>query len=220
MTYFPEAKYFPRLAKSCSFSLGILLLAALLGGGPAWAHKVTVFAWVEGNRIYTESQFSGGRKVNHGKIQVFDDKDKMLLEGVTDDQGAFDFEIPKVCDLKIVLIAGMGHQNQWIVPADEIREAAGLPAGTKPEEPVAQKQEHAQQEQLPAPAAQILTPEIEKQLEKILDRKLHPLVRQLAEMQNRGPNLQDILGGIGYILGLVGLGAYFNYRRKTKEGSK
>lgn len=27
----------------------------------AYAHRVTVFAWVEGNRIHTESKFSGGK---------------------------------------------------------------------------------------------------------------------------------------------------------------
>ncbi len=220
MAPFSNPRQSPGSVTACCLALGILLLAGLLGAGPARAHKVTVFAWVEGRRVYTESRFSGGRKVNHGKIRVFDDKGQLLLEGTTDDQGAFAFDVPKVCDLKIVLVAGMGHQNQWIVPADEIREAAGLPAGTPAEEPVAGKQESSGQKQASPPAPRTLTPEIEKELEKILDRKLHPLVRQLAEMQNRGPGLRDILGGIGYILGLVGLGAYFRYRRQDKEDSQ
>ncbi len=194
----------------------VLALVLVSHAKTAHAHKVTIFAWVEGNHIYTESQFSGGRKVNNGKIQVFDNKGKLLLEGSTDAKGNFAFDVPKICDLKIVLKAGMGHQNHWIVPEAEIREAAGLPR-QGPKEDISENA--VAPAGPPAPAA-TLSPELEKKLEQILDRKLHPLVRQLAELQNRGPNLQDILGGIGYILGLVGLGAYIRFRRQAKAGDK
>ncbi len=216
MAIFSKSKPYRGPVSGCCLALGIFLLTGLLNAATAWAHKATVFAWVEGHRIYTESRFSGGRKVNQGKIQVYDDLGKLLLEGTTDAQGAFDFEVPKICDLKIVLIAGMGHQNQWIVPAGEIREAAGLPPADKSGGIDSAPKQSPGPSEKDQPAAVSLSPEIEKQLEKILDRKLHPLVRQLAKMQDRGPSLQDILGGIGYILGLVGLGAYFNYRRQTK----
>jgi len=36
----------------------------------------------------------------------------------------------------------------------------------------------------------------------------------LNESLDRGPTVSEILGGIGYILGLMGVGAYFHYRRK------
>ena len=41
--------------------IALLILFSL--AGPAAAHKVIVFAWVNGNTIHTESKFSGGRKV-------------------------------------------------------------------------------------------------------------------------------------------------------------
>ena len=41
--------------------------------------------------------------------------------------------------------------------------------------------------------------------------KLDKLVKD-----DNGPAVTDILGGIGYILGLVGIGAYFNYRKKKE----
>lgn len=50
---------------------------------------------------------------------------------------------------------------------------------------------------------------IEKALEKALDKKLAPVMRILAEMQEQKVRLTDVLGGLGYIFGLVGVAAYF-----------
>jgi nickel transport protein len=36
----------------------------------------------------------------------------------------------------------------------------------------------------------------------------------LAETRQSGPGFRDIVGGIGYILGLVGIAAYVHSRRK------
>ena len=37
-----------------------------------FAHKVNVFAYVEGEKIYTESYFNDGKKCIDSKIEVFD----------------------------------------------------------------------------------------------------------------------------------------------------
>jgi flagellar biogenesis protein FliO len=42
---------------------------------------------------------------------------------------------------------------------------------------------------------------------------------KLAEMDQKQIKLADILGGLGYILGLVGLAAYMHYRRQTRDQS-
>jgi nickel transport protein len=67
----------------------------------------------------------------------------------------------------------------------------------------------------PAPAAASPLPAgIDKALEKALDRKLAPIMRTLAEMQEQKVRLTDVLGGLGYIFGLVGVAAYFKRPRK------
>jgi hypothetical protein len=98
---------------------------------PAYAHRVNVFAWVEGDTIYVESKFSGGKKVKTGKIIVTDPRGTELVKGTTNDQGEFSFKIPKKTDLKIVLLAGAGHRAQWTIPATEIE----VPAAEKPPVP-------------------------------------------------------------------------------------
>ena len=52
-------------------------------------------------------------------------------------------------------------------------------------------------------------------IEKALDKKLKPVMKLLVESKQSGPSLTEILGGIGYILGLVGIAAYFKSRQKT-----
>ena len=44
-----------------------------------------------------------------------------------------------------------------------------------------------------------------------------PVMKLLAESREQGPSLRDILGGVGYILGLMGLAAYLHFRRKAGE---
>jgi nickel transport protein len=51
-------------------------------------------------------------------------------------------------------------------------------------------------------------------IEAALDKKLKPIMKMLAESRQSGPSIRDVLGGIGYILGLVGLATFVQYRRK------
>lgn len=98
----------------------IAAFVLLLGSGTALAHKVNLFAYAEGGKIYTESYFPDGRPVEGGKVLVYDSKDNLLLEGITDKEGLFSFDISKVDDLNIVIEAGMGHKNSFKLKKSEV----------------------------------------------------------------------------------------------------
>ena len=52
-------------------------------------------------------------------------------------------------------------------------------------------------------------------VEKALDSRLKPIIKTLAKIQEeRGPGFTEIIGGVGYIFGLMGLILYFKSRRK------
>ena len=194
-------------------TLALVLVFSFLGVGAADAHKVTIFAWAEGDTVYTESKFSGGKRVKNGKVEVFDSAGSRLLEGRTGDNGEFSFRAPAITDLNIVLTAGMGHRNSWRLSAAELGGAAPGPARAAPAAqgaPVAERRPEA------LPAGNGLTArEVEAIVARQLEQKIQPLTRMLAAMQDRGPRLTDIIGGFGYIMGLVGLGAYLRYRKET-----
>ena len=96
------------------------LLAAVLFTTPACAHKVNIFAYVENGKIFTESYFPDGKKVEGGTIEVLDGKNRKLLEGKTDKEGKFSFPIPQKDDLTIVIDASMGHRNTFLLKKSEL----------------------------------------------------------------------------------------------------
>ena len=97
----------------------ICCLVSLVLSPSAFAHKVNIFAYVEGDTVYTESYFPDGKKVKGGKVKVYDSDGKSLLEGVTDSEGRFNFELPKKDDLKIVINASMGHRNSYVLSMEK-----------------------------------------------------------------------------------------------------
>ncbi len=48
-----------------------------------------------------------------------------------------------------------------------------------------------------------------------LDAKLAPIRRAVLEGTEDGPGLREIIGGIGWIFGLVGVAAYFKSRPRV-----
>jgi nickel transport protein len=189
------------------FSFIIIFLTTIIivsGSVSALAHKVTIFAWIEGDTVFTESKFSGGKKAINAPVEVFDKDGKKLLEGKTDNKGEFSFKIPKIADLRIVLNAAMGHRAEWMISETEIREAG----------PIVEKKSAAEPS---GPISVGLSKEeVQKIVEDSLDKKLRPIVRMMTESKNTKPSLTDIIGGIGYIFGLMGVALYFKNRSKKR----
>ena len=199
----------------CSFAVSLCLVLCVR---PAVAHKVTIFAWVEGDTVHTQSKFSGGKRAKNSTVVVYDKEGDQLLEGKTDEKGEFSFKVPKQTDLKIVLKASMGHLAEWTIPAEEITAGIDKAKGSTPEGAV----EAAAQEAAPLPEAKTSLPtavtlnrqEVQTLIDESLDRKLAPIVKMLADQVGRGPTVSEVLGGIGYIFGLAGVAFYFSSRRK------
>lgn len=215
----------PYVAISIKILFGFAVIL-LLPAQNTLAHRVNVFAWVEGDTVFVESKFAAGRKVSGGKIIVTDSKGVELLTGKTNDQGEFSFKIPrKKTELKIILEAGMGHRAEWTIPVSEMESVA--PAADTPatETPTAREKSAHDDQQSEGPSAESLPvsppgpspAEIEAAVAKVLDQKLKPLYKMMAELTQKGPSIRDIFGGIGYIFGLVGIAAYFRYRRENSR---
>jgi len=184
----------------------------LLTAGAALTHRVNVFAWVEGNTVFVECKYPDGTKVHDGVIRVLDSVGKELLNGKTNDKGEFSFKLPKQDDLTVVLEAGMGHRGDWPLSKQDLAPAgdAPKPEPAAPSQPAPKTEAPSQAANEPAPAtASPSPPGIDQAIEKALDKKLAPVMRMLAEMHEPKVRLTDVLGGIGYIVGLVGVAAYF-----------
>jgi nickel transport protein len=166
-------------------SLSFFLLVLLSPARPTLAHKVNIFAYTEGDTVFTESYFSDGKKCVNSQVTVFDEGGKKLLEGKTDKKGLFSFKTPAYTDLRLVLTASMGHRAEYVVSKTGIPDAGLNQNNGRP--PADMK-------------------ELQSLIEASLDRKLAPMKQMIARMeQDRGPAVVEIVGGIGYIFGIMGI---------------
>ncbi len=183
----------------------------------AFAHKVNVFAYAEGKKIYTESYFNDGKKCVNSKLEVFNNQGNKLLEGLTDKEGMFSFEIPPEDvidgDLKLVLTASMGHRAEYVIQADELGNIKGvieekIEETEEPEEPLTV---------ISSDSSSVDLKEIQSLIEDTLDEKLKPIMKEMREIKKSQEDRispTEIIGGIGYIIGIFGIVAYFLSRKK------
>ena len=196
----------PRLRWGAALTvLALCIFVALPMVSHVWAHKVNVFAWVEGDTVFVEGYFPGGKKSQDSLVEVFNPAGTKLLEGRTNEKGEFSFKIPERIDLTIVLTASMGHKNDFIVPASDFQEGAS--ASSTPAQVFAGRAEDTSAH--PDDLSQL-----EGMIDRILDRKLAPVMKLIRDTRKEGPTVTEIIGGIGYIVGLFGLVMYFKSRNK------
>jgi len=185
-----------------------LVLSLFLADVPvAHAHKVYLFAWVEGDTVYTESYFSGKKKVIGGLVKVLDSSNREILKGKTNEKGEFAFKIPQETDLRIVLESSMGHRAEYLLKADEITGIETIPetkTGDSETKPISSPGSIADIEQ------------IRRLMEQVLDSRLKPISKRLSRIEEeKGPGLTEIIGGIGFIFGIMGVVLYLRARKKN-----
>ena len=85
------------------------------------AHKVSVFAWVEGDNVVVEGKLGGGKRAKQGKVYVYNGEDHLILETELATDGKAKFPLKDYqTGLKIVVDIGEGHQSFWILTPNDI----------------------------------------------------------------------------------------------------
>jgi nickel transport protein len=222
----PSRVKLPAAAALClAVCLTVCLLLALWSQA-AWAHKVNVFAYAEGDKVHTQSYFNDGSPAVSSTIEVYDASGKKLLEGRTDKAGEFAFTPPVRADLLIVLIASMGHKGEFTLKAADLPAAPGKAMDKKPEAAKAAPQAGPAKPAAKAAPPAAASPKVAAQggldearlraiINESLDARLAPLARMIArQSEQEHISVSEVVGGIGYIFGLAGVAAWFASRRK------
>ena len=215
-------RFLPAILACCALCL------TLLTPDRARAHRVNIFAFVDGGDIVVECGFSRGKRVQGGDMEVLDAvTGQTLLRGVTSHEGVFRFPVPAAARqtghaLRIRVNAGEGHQNECTVSAGELADASpqasaltakDAEAAAARTRPAASASSGASGPTASAVPTAALTPaDVERIVNAALDARLAPIKRMLAERTEAGPGLREIIGGIGWIFGIVGVAAYFRRR--------
>lgn len=187
--------------------LSLVLLAL---PGPARAHRVNVFAYVEGQVLHVEATFQRGVPARQGAVEVRNARTGALYaQAETDAAGQATLALPAQAredraDLDILLRAGEGHQNRWTIKATEY-----LPAAA-PARPAQSAPRSSQPAAAPIPVCPP-APDPGPLLKAAVEREIAPLRQRLQAAQQ--PGLPEIVGGLGYLVGIAGLVAYFRARR-------
>lgn len=242
----PTARTAPIAARLLAAAACLMAAAIIIVGWPglASAHRVNVFAWVEGGAIRCETSFSGGNPARNTKVVVTAaGSGAELTSGVTDAEGRCTLPItPEMRagkpDLVIEVLAGEGHRNTWPMPAAEYLSAPASGQGAGSEAPQAagnaattSAQAEPSAQATPATAVAGGTPRAasgvasgavigmdEATLRRIVAEtvaeQLAPVRHSLAAMQSGGPRMADVAAGIGYIVGLAGLVLWARARRR------
>jgi len=186
----------------------------------AQAHRVNLFAWYEGNMIMAEGYFSSGKKAVNSTIMVFDSEGKEVFHGTTDKKGEFCFQPPRDGDYRLILEAGMGHRAEALVSVKDLKSHTGTGVLEAGHAGLQTTEDSELQEEFKASedAGTGTTAFNNKEFEQILDRKLNPIKEQLFRLAEQGDRVKfrDVVAGLGYIAGLMGLAIYFAQRKRKK----
>jgi nickel transport protein len=197
----------------------LLALGGLLPAAEAAGHVVNVFAVVEGKTIRGEVYFRGGVAAQGAKVEAFDPQGKKLAEVTTDAEGKFSFPARFRCDHRLLAHAGEGHAGEYTIEAAELPDDLPLPSGGA-ESPTGQPPPPAVS---PAPSILPAAPSGDTRLgqamEVALSKQIAALQRELHDLENT-LRIRDIVGGVGYIFGVMGLIAYLLAIRSRGRGAR
>lgn len=186
-------------------ALAILLLAAT----PAYAHRLKVFATVEDGTIGGYGFFIGGGRPQQATFIVQDATGAELYRGKTEMDGGFSWRPDHGGDFVIVIDAGDGHVAQAKIPASRFADDEGAIIA-----PALAGETAASSEALPDPS---LPPDLAQMIDRSVDRAVARQIRPLLEAYEAADGevrFNDVMGGIGMIVGLAGMAMWGLARRR------
>ena len=170
------------------FVVFLLLLAPF----SAYAHKISAFVDVEGDKVTVMSYFSDGAPLKGGKVEVYDKKTgELLLTGKTDENGEFSFKLKEPRNIKVVVTGELGHRAVSELNLSSQVETETTKAAVEEKKEIIQR---------------VDTETLRKVVHEEVERQLKPIRVELSEIRKElsGASLKDIFAGLGWILGIFG----------------
>ncbi len=159
-----------------------------LAPAPLLAHGMRLEVRVDAQGQVVGTAAYGRHAVAHAEVQLLAADGRVVVQGRTDAQGAFRLTVPQAGDYRLVVSDGAHRGEKPVV-------ARAFPAA------------------LAAPVPQGEDTRLAAVVEAAVARRLEPLELQL-QRQADALRLRDLLGGIGYILGLAGIAFYVAGRKR------
>jgi len=163
----------------------------------ALAHRINLFAYPEGQQIKGEVYFVDGSPAKGTEVKAVDAEGKVLASTQTDSRGRFQLPCPDGAHtVRLVALAEAGHRAEMTLHLSSCQEHHP-PAIVKKNDPSVPAEE----------LARLVRAEVRRELAPI-----KTLLEEILKSLNR-PSFKDIVGGIGYIVGLFGIILWVKARR-------
>lgn len=197
--------------------------------GTAEAHRLKMFVTAEDGEISGYAFFIGGGRPEGVDFVVKTTAGAEVFRGRTDDQGNFRWRPSVAADYAVTVDAGDGHWVEGTIAADRLGIVAAAPTeAPAPTPPVAAPSTETATPAAPVPAAALACPApldpaalaklVEAQVDRAVARQLRPLIEAQTQAEGR-VRLNDVMGGIGMIVGLAGAGLWATARRRRDGGA-
>ncbi|MDD3446991.1 MAG: carboxypeptidase-like regulatory domain-containing protein [Zavarzinia sp.] len=187
----------------------VLALALILAVvEPATAHRLKLFATVEDGAITGYAFFIGGGRPEGSTIVIRDAQGIEVHRTATDAEGRFAWTPPAPGAFTVTVDAMDGHMAEARLDAQRFGAVvdAAVPAAPAPPGNAVSTGTP------PAPAD---TAMIERAVDRAVERQLRPLLEAYDAAEGR-VRFNDVVSGIGMIVGLAGIGLWASSRRKSK----
>jgi nickel transport protein len=199
--------------------LGLLFFCVLFLYSYGFAHKVNLFVFREGEKISGEGYFANGAPCMKCAIEVYTLKGKKIAQTTTDEKGRFEVRIKEKEPLLVRFIAGEGHLAE-----EKLEGSIEVASNDKTKENITKKERVDLQNKKDVESMKITNSknvEIDREMLKVVVKEVisEELVSfkgnflELKKDLNR-VRFQDIIGGIGYIIGILGLLAMLKARKE------
>jgi len=185
------------------------------------AHNVIGGVYADGSDIEGEAGFSNGTMAAPGTVvKVTDSSGKELGQTTTDQDGLFVFTAKQRITHLFEINMGAGHLLKMQLAADELPDSL-LSENLLPEHLLSEHPESGVSGQAMNQQQAINAPSLLQQqnsaliLEKAIAKQIKPLRREIQALKEKS-GLRDIIGGVGYIFGLLGIVALLREHRLKK----
>ena len=191
----------------------VLVLVALLALSlPAEAHKLKVFAAVDGLSVHGYAFFIGGGRPEGSAWIAKDAAGATITSGTTDAEGRFAFELPgsPAGDVTVTVDTHEAHIASATLSA---RTIGAADAGTPPPQPGAAQPGAAQPDAAQPSTGVTQDARLAALVAAAVERGTEPLQERIEMMDSR-LRFADILSGVFLIIGLVGIGLWARGKRR------
>lgn len=193
---------------SLSFAVIVALFVIIYPATIAMAHKLNVFAYSEDSSILGEAYFNDGAPARNCEVLVKAEGDGSVVgRGWTDEDGKFSVNIDP-SNRKIVTVVvggGMGHLGRVNINLSSFDNSTNMSDSNFIDKLP------TEEEQIENLVVTLDEKEIASIVKSVLRSEIEPLHAEIIQLRKElsKPGFNQIMGGVGYIFGLIGIALWF-----------